>query len=104
MAKAIPIEERQRAIAVPTARRGASDSASRSAPAWCPRIVLVVLGAFYFLPLYWMVVNALKSTEELGALPADLVPARPRVVQFLAGGRRLPVLDVSSGTRPSSPC
>jgi multiple sugar transport system permease protein len=39
-----------------------------------PRIVLVVLGAFYFLPLYWMVVNALKSTTELGVYPPTTYP------------------------------
>jgi multiple sugar transport system permease protein len=39
-----------------------------------PRIVLIVLGGFYILPLYWMVVNALKSTSELGAYPPTWYP------------------------------
>lgn len=39
-----------------------------------PRIVLVALGAFYFLPLYWLVVNALKSNSELNVYPPTWYP------------------------------
>lgn len=39
-----------------------------------PRIVFVVLGAYYLLPLYWLVVNAFKSTKELGNYPPTWYP------------------------------
>jgi len=39
-----------------------------------PRLLLIVLGAFYLLPLYWMVVNALKSVDELGNYPPTWYP------------------------------
>jgi multiple sugar transport system permease protein len=39
-----------------------------------PRIVLLVLGAWYLLPLYWLLVNALKSTTELGRYPPTWYP------------------------------
>ena len=71
MAKAIPIEER--VISEPTsARRLRVGKVVRTQVV--PRIVLIGLGAFYALPLYWMVVNALKSTAELGAFPPTIYP------------------------------
>lgn len=39
-----------------------------------PRLVLLVLGAYFLLPLYWMVVNALKSNEELNRYPPTWYP------------------------------
>lgn len=39
-----------------------------------PRIVLIVLGAYYLLPLYWMLVNALKSNQELTVYPPTWYP------------------------------
>jgi multiple sugar transport system permease protein len=39
-----------------------------------PRIVLIVLGFFYALPIYWMLVNALKSNEELQQYPPTWYP------------------------------
>lgn len=39
-----------------------------------PRIVLIVLGAYYLLPFYWLLVNALKSTKELGNYPPTWYP------------------------------
>jgi multiple sugar transport system permease protein len=71
MSDAIPTQKR--AIAMPTeAQRLRLGKHVRTRVV--PRIVFVVLGAFYFLPLYWMVVNALKSTEELGAYPPTWYP------------------------------
>jgi len=71
MARAIPIEER--AITEPAdTRRLRIGKQLRTRVV--PRIVFVVLGAFYALPLYWMVVNALKTTAELGAYPPTLYP------------------------------
>ena len=39
-----------------------------------PVILLIVLGFFYFLPLYWMVVNALKSNDGTGVYPPTWYP------------------------------
>jgi multiple sugar transport system permease protein len=39
-----------------------------------PRIVLIILGAFYLLPLYWMIVNALKANSELSRYPPTWYP------------------------------
>jgi multiple sugar transport system permease protein len=39
-----------------------------------PRIVIVVLGAYYLLPFYWMLVNALKSNAELTRYPPTFLP------------------------------
>ena len=89
MAKAIPIEERAIADAV-GARRLRIGKQLRTQVV--PRIVLIVLGAFYFLPLYWMVVNALKPNEELTVYPPTWYPAhlewsnfRERSTSFRSG-------------------
>jgi multiple sugar transport system permease protein len=71
MAKAIPLEER--VITEPTAARRLRIG-KHVRTRVVPRIVFIVLGAFYALPLYWMVVNALKTTAELGAYPPTLYP------------------------------
>ena len=39
------------------------------------RLVLIPLSLLYLFPLYWMVVTALKSSEELGAVPPTLWPS-----------------------------
>ena len=57
MAKAIPMEEHRVASGQ---RIAASGLISIVKTHVVPRMILIVLGAFYFLPLYWMVVNALK--------------------------------------------
>jgi multiple sugar transport system permease protein len=39
-----------------------------------PRILIYVMGAFYLLPFYWMIVNALKPTSELVKYPPTWYP------------------------------
>jgi multiple sugar transport system permease protein len=39
-----------------------------------PRIVIILLGGFYILPFYWMIVSALKPTEELTVYPPTWLP------------------------------
>jgi multiple sugar transport system permease protein len=39
-----------------------------------PRVVLIALAIFYLLPFYWMIVNALKSNEELVMQPPTWYP------------------------------
>jgi len=40
-----------------------------------PRIFLLVLGAYYMLPIYWMVVSSLKSNKDLSANPPRWFPS-----------------------------
>ena len=39
-----------------------------------PRFVLILMCAVYLMPLYWMLVTALKSNQELAAYPPTLWP------------------------------
>jgi multiple sugar transport system permease protein len=39
-----------------------------------PRVLLIVLGFFYLMPFYWMLVNAFKSNEELRQQPPTWYP------------------------------
>jgi multiple sugar transport system permease protein len=71
MAKALPLESRREAT-MAGARRLRVEKYARSQV--LPRVVILLLGAFYLLPFYWMLVNALKSTAELGAYPPTWFP------------------------------
>jgi multiple sugar transport system permease protein len=71
MAKALPVE-RGRTVAASGATR--LRVAKYTRVQILPRIVLIVLGAYYLLPFYWMIVNALKSNAELGAYPPTWFP------------------------------
>jgi multiple sugar transport system permease protein len=44
--------------------------------------VLVVVGAIYLFPLYWILATALKSKAEVFASDPTLVPARPTLAAF----------------------
>lgn len=73
MAKSVWVEDgRSRAAAGATRLKALKFARSQIVP----RIVLIVLGAFYLLPFYWMLVNALKSTAELGQYPPTWYPHR----------------------------
>jgi multiple sugar transport system permease protein len=57
------------------------------------RVVLIVMAAAFLMPLYWMVVTALKGNEELTAFPPTLIPEAPQwhnfvdAVEFIPFGR-----------------
>ncbi len=38
------------------------------------RVVLVAMSVLFLIPIYWMVISALKSNSELGAFPATWFP------------------------------
>jgi multiple sugar transport system permease protein len=40
------------------------------------RIFLIAMSLFYLSPMYWMLVTAMKSDQELAAFPPTLLPAR----------------------------
>jgi multiple sugar transport system permease protein len=46
------------------------------------RAILIVMAAAFTLPLYWMVVTALKGGPELSAFPPTLVPESPQWDNF----------------------
>ena len=52
--------------------------------AWRRWLVLVPALVFALVPIYWMVISALKSDEELGLLNPTLYPHRPTLQQFEA--------------------
>ena len=79
MAKALPIDDR--AVVLPEKARWLRIN-KQIRSRIIPRIVLLVLGAFYLLPLYWMVVSALKPVEELGAYPPTWYPHSIRWQNF----------------------
>lgn len=73
----------------PTAHTGATEGHSRSkrprkpAPlgartrrAWISRLWLIVAALVLLTPIYWMVITALKSSEELAQFPPTLFPDR----------------------------
>lgn len=59
------------AVAVHKPRRGLGHVLTGSV---LPRIILIAGALLFITPFYWMVVSALKSTEELTKFPPTLVP------------------------------
>jgi multiple sugar transport system permease protein len=66
----------------PDKRRRAMASHSWIRHTFIPRLVILVLGGFYLLPFYWMVVSALKPTEELSVYPPTWYPHDPAWSNF----------------------
>lgn len=60
------------------ARRKAPRRADGSRPsaisAWIARIVLLGVMALFLLPIYWMIISAVKSGQELSEFPPTLFP------------------------------
>ncbi|MFL5761527.1 MAG: carbohydrate ABC transporter permease [Thermomicrobiales bacterium] len=71
MAKAVQIESTPKSTSAQETRLRVSKFARAQV---FPRFVLVFLGFFYLLPFYWMLVNALKSNEELRQQPPTWYP------------------------------
>jgi multiple sugar transport system permease protein len=59
------------AIAVHRPRRGLRSILVGSV---LPRIILIAAAVLFIIPFYWMVVSALKSTQELTKFPPTLIP------------------------------
>lgn len=79
-ALALPAE---RALPAEMPRKPALDGVRRAfATQVLPRILLVALCAVYLLPFYWMVVIALKPTDELSRTPPTLYPHTLRWENF----------------------
>src|SRR5690349_24550966 len=65
--------QRPVAEAVPKPRRKASHVMTQSV---IPRIILIAAAFLFILPLYWMVISAVKSPQELAKFPPTLFPAQ----------------------------
>lgn len=55
---------------------GRNPDGSRQGPvgAWVSRLVMLLVLALFTLPLYWMLISALKSPQELAQFPPTLFP------------------------------
>jgi multiple sugar transport system permease protein len=47
------------------------------------RVVLVLMAAAFLMPLYWMLITALKTNQELTAFPPTLIPEDARWSNFV---------------------
>jgi multiple sugar transport system permease protein len=56
---------------IPRRRRGLGQILTGSV---LPRIILLAAAVLFIIPFYWMVVSALKSTQELTKFPPTLLP------------------------------
>jgi multiple sugar transport system permease protein len=54
------------------------------------RVVLLLVALAFLMPLYWMVVTALKGNEELTAFPPTLLPETPRWGNFIDAVNYIP--------------
>jgi multiple sugar transport system permease protein len=54
------------------------------------RIVLIVVAVAFLMPLYWMVVTALKTNQELTAFPPTLLPEAPKWGNFVDAVNYIP--------------
>jgi multiple sugar transport system permease protein len=54
------------------------------------RVVLILIAVAFLMPLYWMVVTALKGNEELTAFPPTLLPEVPRWGNFVDAVNYIP--------------
>jgi multiple sugar transport system permease protein len=54
------------------------------------RVVLILVALAFLMPLYWMVVTALKSNQELTAFPPTLLPEAPKWGNFVDAVNYIP--------------
>jgi multiple sugar transport system permease protein len=54
------------------------------------RAILIIVAAAFMLPLYWMVVTALKGDHELQTFPPTLVPLSPQWDNFVEAVNFIP--------------
>ena len=64
---------------------GRNPDGSRQGPVgkWVSRLVMLVVLILFSLPLYWMLISALKSPEELAQFPPTLFPNELRFQNFV---------------------
>ncbi|MFD6179428.1 MULTISPECIES: carbohydrate ABC transporter permease [unclassified Isoptericola] len=56
------------------------------------RVVMIALSAVFLLPLYWMIISALKSDEELAKFPPTFIPESWQLSNFVDAVTAMPFL------------
>src|SRR5699024_264053 len=69
--------------------RNADGSRQSPASAWASRLVMLAVLVLFSLPLYWMIVSALKSPQELAQFPPTLFPSEFHWQNFLDATTRI---------------
>ncbi len=59
------------------------------------RLLLIAASLFYLSPMYWMVVTAFKSDQELAEFPADALAARTGLAELRSGNQDVPFSPLS---------
>ncbi|HEX7351299.1 carbohydrate ABC transporter permease [Brachybacterium sp.] len=54
--------------------RNPDGSRQKGASAWVSRLVMLAILVLFSLPMYWMIISALKGPEELALVPPTLFP------------------------------
>jgi multiple sugar transport system permease protein len=65
---------------------------------WVSRLVLILFSAALLLPLYWMVVTALKTDQELARFPPTLFPENPQWSNFREAVNYIPFFQFLRNT------
>lgn len=65
---------------------------------WVSRLLLIIFCAAFLLPLYWMVVTALKSNQELAVFPPTLWPRDPQWGNFAEAVNYIPFFQFLRNT------
>src|SRR5689334_23684618 len=77
-------------VATVNDRRKRNDTIRRVAEAVGPRIILCVMSIIYLIPLYWMVITALKPNPELSAFPPTFWPQSVHWENFATAVSEIP--------------
>lgn len=72
--------------------RRADGSKASPVSAWVSRLVLLVVLALFLLPLYWMIISAVKSGEELAQFPPTIWPQEWHFGNFIEAVQLMPFL------------
>lgn len=62
------------------------------------RVVMIALSVFFMLPIYWMIVSALKSNEELAQFPPTFFPRSWEFGNFVDAVTAMPFLQFFANT------
>jgi multiple sugar transport system permease protein len=71
-------------------RRRSALTAQRAWQQVGPRIFLIIMSVIFLVPLYWMVVTALKSNPELTQVPPTLIPQSWQWSNFVKAFQTIP--------------
>lgn len=70
----------------------------KQAQLWVSRLILILFCAAFLLPLYWMIVTALKTDQELALFPPTLFPLEPQWSNFREAVEYIPFFRFLNNT------